>query len=118
LLATVHYARFEEAEAARDEQDLRFHAQRVRQYDDFETYRAQYQNHALYPFMLDGATDLQAAAAIKKTPYALVFGNEGAGLPPAFAGLGQAVKIRQSAAIDSLNLAISVAIAAYAFTAG
>ena len=34
LLARVHYARFEEAEAARDEQDLRFHAQRVRLYDD------------------------------------------------------------------------------------
>ena len=34
LLARVHYARFEEAEAARDEQDRRFHAQRVRQYDD------------------------------------------------------------------------------------
>ena len=34
LLARVHYARFEEAEAARDEQDLRFHEQRVRLYDD------------------------------------------------------------------------------------
>jgi formylglycine-generating enzyme required for sulfatase activity/tRNA A-37 threonylcarbamoyl transferase component Bud32 len=40
LLARVHYARFEEAEAARDEQDLRFHAQRVRQYDDKGGYAA------------------------------------------------------------------------------
>ena len=34
LLARVHYARFEEAEAARDERDRLFHAQRVREYDD------------------------------------------------------------------------------------
>ena len=33
LLARAHYARYEEAEAARDEQDLRFHEQRVRRYD-------------------------------------------------------------------------------------
>ena len=34
LLARVHYARFEEAEAARDKQGWRFHEQRVRRYDD------------------------------------------------------------------------------------
>mgnify|MGYP001468148265 FL=1 len=89
---------------------------RVKQYDDFESYRAAYPAHQLYPFMLDGATELRQAASAKRTPYALVFGNEGAGLPAAFAALGQAVKIRQSADIDSLNLAVSVAIAAYTFT--
>jgi tRNA G18 (ribose-2'-O)-methylase SpoU len=66
--------------------------------------------------MLDGVADLEQAAAEKHTPYALVFGNEGAGLPPEFGRLGQAVKIRQSAAVDSLNLAVSVAVAAYMFT--
>ncbi len=88
----------------------------VTQYDDFAAYRADYPGHTLYPFMLDGAMDLDAAAAAKPEAYALVFGNEGAGLPPAFAGYGQAVKIRQSEAIDSLNLAVSAAIAMYAFT--
>ena len=34
LLARVHYARFEEAEAVRDEQAARFHEQRVRLHDD------------------------------------------------------------------------------------
>jgi serine/threonine-protein kinase len=34
LLAAAHYGRFEEAEAARDEQDIRLHEQRVRSYDD------------------------------------------------------------------------------------
>ena len=88
----------------------------VRQYDDFETYCAAYPAHALYPLMLDGAAPLAQAAAEKKTPYALVLGNEGAGLPPEFAGYGQAVKIPQSADVDSLNLAVAAAIAVYAFT--
>lgn len=90
----------------------------VMQYDDFSDYRAACPAHALYPFMLDGALDLDAAAAAKQSPFSLVFGNEGAGLPPEFAGYGQAVKIRQSAAIDSLNLAVSAAIAMYAFSNG
>ena len=89
---------------------------RIRQYERFNDYRAAFPAHALYPFMLDGAAELEQAAANRKTPFALVFGNEGAGLPPEFAGLGQAVKIRQSAEIDSLNLAVSVAVGSYLFT--
>ena len=50
-----------------------------------------------------------------KQPYALVFGNEGSGLPPEFSALGQAVRIPHSDAIDSLNLAVAAAIGAYAF---
>ena len=88
----------------------------IRQYDTFESYRAEHPAHALYPFMLTGATPLEQAVKDIKTPYALVFGNEGAGLPPEFAALGQAVKIRQSDAIDSLNLAVSAAVGMYAFT--
>jgi len=88
----------------------------VMQLEDFESYRAAYPAHALYPFMLDGAAELTQAAKDKETPFALVFGNEGAGLPPEFAAYGQAVKIRQSAEIDSLNLAVSAAIAMYTFT--
>ncbi len=88
----------------------------VKLYDDFTVYRAEYPAHALYALMLDGAVPLKQAAAKKKTPYALVFGNEGAGLPPEFGMLGQAVKIPQSADVDSLNLAVAVAVTAYAFT--
>ncbi|MBE0600934.1 MAG: TrmH family RNA methyltransferase, partial [Firmicutes bacterium] len=40
-------------------------------YDDFADYRAAYPAHALYPFMLDGAAELDTAAAGKQTPYAL-----------------------------------------------
>lgn len=89
---------------------------RVRYVDDFPAYREAYPHHALYPFMLDGALPLAQAAAQGRRPYALVFGNEASGLPPDFARMGQAVRIRHSDAIDSLNLAMAVSIAAYAFT--
>ncbi len=88
---------------------------RVRQYETFEAYRAEHPAHALYPFMLDGSVLLETAVQAVPTPYALVFGNEGSGLPPDFAALGQAVRIPHSDAIDSLNLAVAVAIGAYAF---
>lgn len=88
---------------------------RVRTFDSFEDYRALYPRHALYAFMLDGARTLDAVAPTARAPYALVFGNEQAGLPPRFRDLGQSVFIPQSDKIDSLNLAVSVAVGAYAF---
>lgn len=87
----------------------------VRYYDDFDQYRAQFPAHALYPFMLDASVPLAQAAAQKQAPFALVMGNEGSGLPPAFARLGQPVRIPHSGEIDSLNLAVAAAIGMYAF---
>lgn len=89
---------------------------RVRLYEDFADYRAAFPTHALYPFMLDGAVSLTKAVSVVHTPYTLIFGNEGSGLPPEFAGWGQAVRIPHSDRIDSLNLAVAAAIGAYAFT--
>ena len=89
---------------------------RVRTYDRFEDYRADFPDRPLYPFMLDGAQPLDAVAAAAKPPFSLVFGNEQTGLPPAFAKLGQSVLIPQSAEIDSLNLAVAVSVGAYVFT--
>ena len=88
----------------------------VRYYDDFAAYRADFPQHMLYPFMLDGSLPLPQACRAAKAPWSLVFGNEATGLPPRFAQLGQPVRIPQSDAIDSLNLAIAVSVAAYAFT--
>ena len=88
---------------------------RVKQYDSFEEYRREYPDHALYPFMLDGSMLLEDAVRQRKALYALVFGNEGSGLPPEFSKLGQAVRIPHSGEIDSLNLSIAVGIGAYAF---
>ena len=88
---------------------------RVREYDDFDAYRREYPRHACYPFMLDGSVGLDEAAAAANRPCALVFGNEGAGLPPEFQKLGQPVRIPSSDEVDSLNLAIAAAIGMYAF---
>ena len=88
----------------------------VKTYDCFEDYRSEHPRRALYPFMLDGAIPLEAAAGQAVSPWSLVFGNEQTGLPASFARLGQSVLIPQSAQIDSLNLAVAVSIGAYAFT--
>ena len=87
----------------------------VRYYDDFEAYRTEFPEHALYPFMLDASVPLSEGVKNKKTPFALIMGNEGSGLPAEFAQLGQAVRIPHSQAIDSLNLSIAAAIGMYAF---
>lgn len=88
----------------------------VRYYDDFADYRAEFPNHALYPFMLDASVPLSEGVKQKKTPFALIMGNEGSGLPQEFAQMGQAVRIPHSGEIDSLNLSIAAAIGMYAFT--
>lgn len=88
---------------------------KVKLYDDFADYRAEFPNHALYPFMLDSSVLLEDAVQNVKSPYALIFGSEGSGLPPEFSTFGQAVRIPHSDAIDSLNLAVAAAIGAYAF---
>lgn len=87
----------------------------IKQFDTFSEYRSAYPRHALYPFMLDGSCTLQAAVKSVKTPFSLVFGNEGSGLAPSFASLGQAVRIPHSSKIDSLNLSVAAAIGMYAF---
>lgn len=86
---------------------------RLREFPDFETYRARYPAHHLYPFMLKGSVPLGEAAAQPRTPFALVFGNEGTGLPDDFLSLGTPVRIPHSGRIDSLNLSIAAGIGMY-----
>lgn len=88
----------------------------VRYYDDFAAYRAEFPEHQLYPFMLDASVPLADGVRNKKEPFALIMGNEGSGLPPEFARMGQAVRIPHSGEIDSLNLSIAAAIGMYAFS--
>ena len=88
----------------------------VRYYDDFVAYRAEFPEHQLYPFMLDASVPLADGVRNKKEPFALIMGNEGSGLPPEFARMGQAVRIPHSGEIDSLNLSIAAAIGMYAFS--
>lgn len=87
----------------------------VRYYDDFDAYRQEFPEHALYPFMLDASVPLSEGVKQKKEPFALIMGNEGSGLPAEFAAMGQAVRIPHSHEIDSLNLSIAAAIGMYMF---
>jgi TrmH family RNA methyltransferase len=77
----------------------------------FEAYRDRFDNQ-LYPFMTDGRTPLPQATF--RQPFALIFGSEGGGLSAAFHEVGESIRIPQSAAVDSLNLAVAVGIGLYA----
>ena len=89
---------------------------RLKVYDRFEEYREAYPARQLYPFMLDASVPLREALKTKAERWSLVFGNEGKGLPPEFAHLGQAVRIESNDKVDSLNLGVAAAIGIYAFT--
>ena len=90
---------------------------RIRTYDTFEAYRQDYPEHCLYPFMLDGSRSLpEVLDGEIPAKWTLIFGNEGSGLPLAFAELGQPVRIPSNERIDSLNLSIAAAIGIYGFT--
>ena len=89
---------------------------RVREYDRFEDYRREFPQYTAYPFMLDGSIELATATAMaagNHAPVALIFGNEGAGLPPEFQQIGHPVRIPITDEVDSLNLAVAAAIGMY-----
>lgn len=84
---------------------------------DFSAYLKTYgASRSIFPFMLDGGTVLTPESCPKAEKYTLVFGNEASGLPPEFQTYGKSLFIPQSDAVDSLNLAVSVAVGAYLFT--
>ena len=84
--------------------------QKVAYFDSIDAYRGHFGHH-LYPFMLQ--TDQVLSDTTFQKPYGLVFGNEGAGLPAEYKGLGTPVRIEQGDGIDSLNVAVSVSLALY-----
>ena len=88
---------------------------RVTEYAVFSDYWQEFGPSAAYPFMLDGSVQMDDAAKDAPHPCALIFGNEGSGLPPEFRQVGQPVRIPSSDEVDSLNLAIAAAIGMYAF---
>lgn len=89
----------------------------IETFPDFPAYLAKYgEGRSIFPFMLDGGTVLTPESCPKAERYTLVFGNEASGLPPEFQTYGQSLFIAQTDAVDSLNLAVSVAVGAYLFT--
>lgn len=77
-------------------------------FDDFETYREQYPGNTLHPFMLKGGQSIDEIEF--KSPFSLVFGNEGQGLPDEYSTYDKPVFLPQSDNIDSLNLSIAAGI--------
>lgn len=88
----------------------------IKYYDDFKTYQNEFTEHALYPFMLKAQIVLNEMTEPLKTPYSLIFGNEATGLPDEFLGFGDAIIIKHSNLIDSLNLPTAVGIGLYEAT--
>ncbi|MCL1855965.1 MAG: TrmH family RNA methyltransferase [Clostridia bacterium] len=84
-------------------------------YGSFGEYRQAFPRHECYPFMLGGEALLAVLEGAGNPLFALIFGNEARGLSPEYAAAGRAVRIPQSALVDSLNLPVAVGVGAYAF---
>ena len=89
---------------------------RVSVWDSFEQWEAANPGRPLYPFMLQASVPMEEALAEELPPdWTLVFGNEGSGLPEAYAKRGRPVRIPSNDRVDSLNLSIAAGIGIYAF---
>ena len=89
---------------------------RFRYFDSFADYLKAVDERNIYPFMLDGAKQLDEIEIPEH--FSLVFGNEARGLDPEYQNYGQSVLIRHYPVIDSLNLCNAVSIGIYEFTKG
>ena len=89
----------------------------VEEFPDFPAYLNAYgQGRDIFPFMLDGGQVLTPESCPLSGCYTLVFGNEATGLPPEYRQYGQSLFIAQSREVDSLNLAVAVAVGVWVFT--
>ncbi len=68
-----------------------------------------------FPFMLTAENDLSLENCPKSSCYSLIFGNEARGLPKDFSQYNS-IFIPQTKDVDSLNLAISVALGSFVFS--
>lgn len=84
---------------------------RHQNFPSFPDYWGRQAKHNLYPMMTDGKIALPDIQL--QPPYALIFGDEAAGLGQEFHQYGTSLRIPQSDQVDSLNLALSVGIALY-----
>lgn len=83
-------------------------------FKSFEEYSSIYNNHSIYPFMLNAKHKLQEVSF--EDLFTLTFGNEATGLPDEFLDIGESVIIPHSNNIDSLNITIAASIALYQAT--
>ncbi|MFM1582006.1 TrmH family RNA methyltransferase [Helcococcus bovis] len=87
---------------------------RISHFDTIEEYIQSHKNN-LYLFMLSMNDEDSIYKKRVKSPYSLVMGNEGSGLPNDFEKFGEKVFIPQSEDVDSLNLPIATSIGLYEF---
>jgi len=85
-------------------------------FSSFEEYQKQYNNHDIFPFMLNGSNTLEIQNCPKTELFSLVFGNEATGLDDSFLEVGTSICIPQSSDVDSLNVTIAVGIGTFIFT--
>jgi rRNA methylases len=85
-------------------------------FDSFAEYKKAAGNRQIYPFMLEGATELTKLEREKASNFSLVFGNEASGLEENYQNEGTSVYISHLAEIDSLNLSMAVGIGLFWFT--
>ena len=86
----------------------------IERYADWQDYEQKHSEQK-YLFML-GSNVTLTDIELDNKPFAMVFGNEATGLDHALASKGQAVVIKHSSDIDSLNLPQAVGIALYELT--
>ena len=90
-----------------------FFSIRIAHFPSFEEYISAYPR-TFYPFVLQTDRFLSKIERVPAEPIALVFGNEGTGLPEGFR-TPDAIRIEQSDEVDSLNLTTSIAVALHDF---
>ena len=83
-------------------------AVRVAAFSRFADYRERHRR-PLFVFSADAATPLDGVAF--DPPFTLAFGPEWSGLPAEVRAAGEALRIRQSGLVESLNLAVAAGIA-------
>lgn len=88
---------------------------RFQLFDNITEYMRIYNNHVIYPFMLEKSEFLSYETCPINNLFTLIFGNESSGLPVEYADIGTPLKISQTPEIDSLNLSVAVGIGTYLF---
>ncbi len=87
-------------------------------FESIEAYTEAYNDHSIYPFMLDGAKNILDVNF--KEPFSFVQGNEGKGLDHFYKEMekngGESIYIPHSKEIDSLNLSVATSIGMWEFS--
>lgn len=90
-----------------------FFSIRIEAFPSFEDYCKAYARN-FFPFILKTDRNLAAVTKVPDRPLALVFGNEATGLPQNLWN-ENAIRIEESAEVDSLNLTTAIAVALHDF---